>query len=56
MNRLSQLERKTYRSLAVALEGDDCTNDLNERVEMSFVKGVIAKNSSNSPAGGVGAS
>jgi len=47
---------ETYRKPADELDAEDRTNDRNGRVDISFVKGVMAKKSSNSPAGGVGAS
>ena len=52
VDRIPQLERKSHRTPVVVLEGEDCTRDLNERVETSFATGVIANKSSKSPAGG----
>lgn len=47
---------ETDRKPAVALTAEDCTNDLNGRVDISVAKGAMARKSSNSPDGGVGAS
>jgi len=52
VDRIPRLERKSHRTPVVVLEGEDCTRDLNERVETSFATGVIANKSSKSPAGG----
>ena len=40
----------------VKLDGADWTSDRNDRVEISLVNGVMARKSSNIPAGGVGLS
>jgi hypothetical protein len=47
---------ETHRRPAVELEDEDRTNDKNERVDTSFVTGVMARKSSNNPDGGVGPS
>lgn len=47
---------KIARVPAVAFEGDDWTSEMNDRVEISFVKLGIARKSSKMPSGGVGAS